>query len=79
MTLNDLNDFWQRNRKKIIAAVLILTIGIGALFFWQSFQRNGEPGPTNGGEKIPAFAFAGDTWKISGEVNLSKLAETNLP
>jgi hypothetical protein len=80
MTLNDLNGFLQRNRKKILLVILIILIGGGSLLFWQSSQKNGEPGPTNGEEgEVPAFSFAGDTWKISGQINLSKLAETSLP
>jgi len=80
MTLNDLSDFLQKNRKKIFLVILILLIGGGSLLFWQSSQKNGEPGPTNGEEgKVPTFAFAGDTWKISGQLNLGKLAKISLP
>ena len=80
MTLNDLSGFLQRNRKKILLAILILLVGGGALLFWQSSQKNGEPDPTNGEEgEVPTFSFAGDTWKISGQINLGKLAETSLP
>src|SRR3989304_8200020 len=80
MTLNDLSGFLQRKRKKILLAILILLVGGGALLFWQSSTKNGEPDPTNGEEgEVPTFSFAGDTWKISGQINLGKLGETRLP
>jgi len=79
MTLNDLSNFLQRNRKKILLATLIIFTGGGLLLFWQSSQKNKEPGPADDEGEIPTFSFAGDTWKISGQLNLGKLAETSLP
>uniref|UniRef100_A0A831YYJ4 Uncharacterized protein n=1 Tax=candidate division WWE3 bacterium TaxID=2053526 RepID=A0A831YYJ4_UNCKA len=81
VTLNDLSEFWQRNRKRILLVVLLLAAGGGAILFWQSSKESGGTEPTNGeeGGEIPAFSFAGDTWKISEQVNLGELAETGFP
>lgn len=81
MTLNDLGEFWQRNRKRVLLVILLLIIiiGGGAFLLWRSSQKSEGPGSATGEEEIPAFAFAGDTWKTSGQVNFSELAETVFP
>jgi hypothetical protein len=82
MTLNDLSEFLESNRKKILFLVLILIIGVGALIFWRSSENNGGLGSGNGKEdgiEVPAFTFAGDTWKISGQVDFSKLVKVDFP
>jgi hypothetical protein len=79
MTLNDLGEFWQINRRRILLIAFLIVAGSGALLLWQSSKKKEEPGPTNGGEEMPTFDFAGDTWKISGQAGLSKLAKTSLP
>ncbi|GMR19320.1 MAG: hypothetical protein BMS9Abin34_455 [Patescibacteria group bacterium] len=82
MNLNELRGTILNNKKKIVFTFLFfISVIAGAVLLFPSQPTTSSPPPVGeGGEKtLPAFAFRGDTWSITGEVNLSKLKEASFP
>lgn len=78
MTLNELGEFWQRNQRRIFLVILFL-LGGGVFLFQQLSNKGVEPGPVSENGEIPTFTFAGDSWRISEQTDLSELGETTFP